>query len=763
MHGLLGARPGIPKGRQYDANVSPPASPGDTGNFGTQSRASGSGRLRRSLQRALGKVRRPPDQGALPVEALKVGLPEDRKALIHRYMIDAEQAEAEAPRAPETLTPKAKEQPARPVTLKPAERRLAAREATRQTAAAPQTAEVTTTDTAPPAAVAAVATATRAWTARRIEVATLSALLALSSAVGLVLVSAADALSRSGQKHGGLLFWLGLLAIFVPVTARLTSTSPTRNERVGLLALLGLASYLVKVFRDPFRFLYADEFVHQYNVLSILETHGLFRANPVLPATPAYPGLEAPTAALSAMTGMSMFASGLVVIAAARLIMMLALFLLYEIVTGSGRVAGLAAALYAASPHYLFFVADFSYESLALPIAILALAAALRARPPTGAGRRAWLIVALILTAGVVVTHHMTSYALIATLLAICLVPLPWLPRQPRRPWMVAVAVIALTAGWLVLSARKTVGYLSPVFLGALRETIRTVQGESQVRELFRSSGGAQGPAWEHYVAFASALLVAVSLPFGFRAIWRHYRHLPAPIVFAVAALAYLATLGLRLVPAAWAIAARASEFLFIGSALVLALFALWVLERFPNVAARAGLVVAAAVLIIGGVISTTPSSTRLAQPYRVSVRGADVVPQAAAVGQWAREALGAGNRVAAGAADGLFLLLDGRQHVFNGSNPPIPTILETKTLYPWEISVLRRYRIRYVVTDRQPSGTDIADGYYFFRDKPDNKLALGSLKFQRAGAGPIYDSGNIVVYDLLGPDSARRRGGQLR
>ncbi|MGZ4419401.1 MAG: hypothetical protein ACXVRV_14680 [Gaiellaceae bacterium] len=591
----------------------------------------------------------------------------------------------------------------------------------------------------------------------------LSALLLLSSAVGLMLVSAGDALSRSGYGHGSLLFWLGLLAIFLPLTARLTSSAPSRSERVGLLVLLGVASYLVKVFRDPFRFLYTDEFVHQYNAVSILATHKLFRENPILHATPAYPGLEAPTAALSALTGMSTFAAGLVVIAVARLILMLALFLLYETVTGSDRVAGLAAALYAASPHYLFFIADFSYESLALPIAILALAAALRARPPRGTGRTAWLIVALLLTAGVVVTHHMTSYALVATLLAICLVPLPWLSRRPRRPWTIAAIAVALTAGWLVLVARETIGYLSPVILGALRETIRTAAGEAKTRQLFHSAvGGSQAPVWEHYMAFASAILVAVSLLIGVRAIWGRYRHLPAAIVFAVAAVAYVGSLGLRLVPAAWETAARASEFLFLGSALVLALSAFWVLERFSGLLARVGLAVAAAFLIIGGLISTTPSSTLLAQTYRVSTGAGGVLePQAATVAQWTAETLGPGNRVAAGEAVGRFLLVDGREHVFAGTDPPITTVLESKTLAPWEIGLLRREGIRYLVTDQQPSGAD--NGYYFFRTHPDHALVLAAKKFQDAGAQPIYNSGDIVVYDLQDGFGAASPGQPIR
>ena len=685
--------------------MSPPPTPEET-----------EGRARRALGRLWGKPTDPAsEERAAAPEGPSFGLSDQRRALVDRYTVDSETAAARKGGAVGVL----------PDT---------------ETAPVPSPVEPG------PTHGSAVSVAGE-WPSWRSEAGTATVLLVFSSALGLLLVSVADALSRSGHRHAGVPFWLGLLAIFLPVTARLTAKSPTRNERVGLLVLLGLASYLVKAFRDPFRFLYTDEFVHQYNAVSILATHHLFHANPILPATPAYPGLEAPTAALSALTGVSVFTAGLVVVGIARLILMLGLFLLYETVTGSGRVAGLAAALYAASPHFLFFVADFSYESLALPIAILALTAALRARPPAGDRSRAWLMVALILTAGVVVTHHMTSYALIVTLAGICLLPLPWLRQRLRRPWPVLVVAVALTAGWLVLVGRETVGYLSPVILGALRETIKTVQGEAQVRQLFASSGSAaSGPAWEHYVGFGSAALVALALPFGVRIVWQRYRNSPTAIVFAVAAIAYVGSLVLRLVPSAWAVAARASEFLFIGSGLVLALFTLLVLERFPGRAARLGLAAGAAVLIIGGVISTTPSSTRLAEPYRVSVAGGDLQPQAATAAQWASSVLGPGNRIAAGAADGRFLLVDGRQHVYVGTNPPIAQLLQAKELRPWQVTLLRRLQIRYVVADSQPSGADDSNGFYFFRSK---RRRPAGEKFRRAGAEPIYDSGNIVVFDL--------------
>jgi hypothetical protein len=360
---------------------------------------------------------------------------------------------------------------------------------------------------------------------------------------------------------------------------------------------------------------------------------------------------------------------------------------------------------------------------------------------------------ALLLIAEVVVTHHVTSYALIATLLAICLMPMPWLSQRTPRPWTVAIATILMTIGWLVLVARTTVGYLAPVVLGALRETLHTVSGEAPVRQLFGSSGHvATGPVWEHDMALASVAIVAIAVPVGAFVVWRRYRDQPMALVFAIAAAAYLVSLPLRLVPAAWEASVRASEFLFIGAGFVIALFALWVLDRFRGVAARGALVVGILVLTIGGVISTTPSSTRLAQPFRVAVHGATLEPQAATLAHWASKTLGSGKTMAAETVDGRFLLVDGAEQVFVNKYPPIALILSTKRLYQWQISNLRQFGIRYVVTDARASSADVSDGFYFFPGNASHSaLAVAGRKFRRAGAVPIYDSGDIVVYDLKG------------
>jgi hypothetical protein len=591
--------------------------------------------------------------------------------------------------------------------------------------------------------------------------------LALASAAGVALVSVADALSRSGRPFAQPVFWLGLLVIFLPIAARLASTTARRGERVALVLVLGIAFYLVKVLHDPFAFASADELVHQHNVLAIIQSQALFGHNPILPVTPLYPGLEAVAAALTSAGGTSTFTAGLIVIGIARMILMLALFLLYESVTGSGRVAGVATALYAANPHYLFFDASFSYESFALPLAVLAVYAVARgtfpqleyprrwpARPYPLVNRE-WAIVAVAAICTVVVTHHITSYGLVAVLVAICLVPLSSHRVFAWRPWVFAATALAATAGWLVFVASRTVGYLSPVITNAIAETFRTAAGESQTRELFHSSTGQGTPASEHVVAIASTLVILAAIPFGLRLLWHRYRDQPVAMVLGCASVAYVGTLALRLVPAAWETGARASEFLWVGVALVVALAALEALRRLsPPRLVRVGVLAAAGVVLVGGIVSTTPHAGRIAEPYRVAAGGRDLDPPAVAVARWARHTLGPGQHVAAEKADARTLMVDGRQHVFAGAHPPIESVLQTPKLYEWQLNLLRRKGIRYVVVDAREASANVSIGYYFPRHPvggQDRLPAAAVTKFERAGAHRIYDGGNIVVDDLRG------------
>jgi hypothetical protein len=256
-----------------------------------------------------------------------------------------------------------------------------------------------------------------------------------------------------------------------------------------------------------------------------------------------------------------------------------------------------------------------------------------------------------------------------------------------------------------------------------------------------------------------STLIVLVAMPLGLLVLWRRHRDHPMAVVLGCATLAYVGTWALRLVPAAWETGARASEFLFIGVAFVVALAALEALDRFPAPGlTRAGASAAAGLLLIGSVVSGASHAERLAQPYRVAVAGRHLDPPGVAVARWARDVLGPGARIAAQEADARLLLVDGRQHVFAGTNPPIASVLQTPTLYRWQLELLRREGIRFVVVDARTSSANVSSGYFFPRQAvgPQDRFPAAVVtKFERAGAQRIYDGGDIVVDDLAGVSDA--------
>lgn len=573
-------------------------------------------------------------------------------------------------------------------------------------------------------------------------------------ACGVAAVSVADALARAGRVHGELLWWIGLVIIFVPVVGRLMAESARRGERVALVVLLGCGLYAVKVIRDPFGFTYADELVHQYNAMNILGSGALLHHNPILAVTPYYPGLETFTASLASLTHTSTFVAGLIVIGAARVLAMLALFLLFETLTGSSRVAGLGTAIYAATPNFLFFSAQFSYESLALPLGAFAAFAAIRSSRLAGSGKLSWRLTAALLVVTIVVTHHLTSYALFAFLAGTGLVA--WLQRRRSALELGTLAGFTLSAigAWLILVASATVGYLSPVISRAISATVGTVASEQAPRALFTSTSGTVAPGWERLVGLGGAFLVLVAVPLAWWRLWPARRSSePALVVLGLAGIGYVASYGLRLVPAAWETGARASEFLFAGGSLVVALAVLNVCDRWRGRAiVWIGALASTGVIFIGGVVSGSATGFRVAQPYRVAVDGVAIDPPAAQAAAWFGRTLHGPRPVAAQQADARLFLVYGDQNVVTGSYPDIIDVLGTAVLYRWQVQLLRRLGVRYVVVDTRKVSGDVSTGY-FFATGPAVSNAEFSMaivtKFERAGADRVFDNGEVRIDDL--------------
>jgi len=580
----------------------------------------------------------------------------------------------------------------------------------------------------------------------------------LAAGVGLLLCAIANALARSTQGDPILLYWLGVLFIALPIFYRLTSSEASTGERLALVCLLGLSLYGVKLIRDAPLFTFSDELVHAFNANQIGSHHHLFEENSILKATPYYPGLEGASSALIRITGLSSYTAGIFVIGAARLALIGALFLLFLRVGGSPRIAGLAAALYTCNFNFLFWGAQYSYESLALPLLVLLLMALAERETARREAWRAWAAPIVVAMLAVVVTHHLTSYAVVAVLLALSTAY--WYLKRSwasPNPWPFAIFAAALSAAWLLAVASTTIGYLSPVLNGAIDAVFNTISGEEAPRQLFQKGNTAVGatPFAARALALLAIATLLLALPFGLRALWRRHRAKPFAWVFGIAAIGFFATLALRLAPAAWESGNRLSEFLFIGLAFVLAYAGFELLGRFgsrPRLM-RALLAAIASLVLIGDAISGWPWDVQLARPLKVSAERRTIVSPPLAMAEWAAHDVSKG-RFAAPTADANLLLVPGDKSVLTGPYPDVEDILEDPRLGSWQLPLLRRHKLRYVVSDLRPAASDGLRGYYFpTNDSDEDRLPIDvTAKFNRvAGAARVYANGPITVFDLKG------------
>jgi len=580
--------------------------------------------------------------------------------------------------------------------------------------------------------------------------------IALCAGLGLLACSYANALSRQMLDPNPLILWAGILLIALPILYRLTSRDASPRERLLLVCLLGISLYGVKVVRDAPIFSFSDEIIHAFNADQIATHHHLFHLNPILPVTPSYPGLEGAASSLMTITGLSSYWAGTVIVGAAKVLMLAALFLLFSRVSGSARTAGLAVAIYAGNFNFLYWGSQFSYESLSLPLFVVVLMAIAERGTAPRSWTRNWAVPIVLGISAIVVTHHLTSYALAVFLAGLALAY--WLVKRDwnwPNPWPYSVLGAVLATAWLLLVANSTFGYLSPVLGGAFEAVFNTASGEAPPRGLFEGKGAAAPitPVPARAVALLAIVLLLAALPFGLRHVWKRHRRNPFALVFGVAALAFFSTLALRLAPAAWETGNRAGEFLFIGLAFVVAGAGLqnWAPRNRPRVG-RAALSGAIAVVLVGGAIAGWPWDLELASPVRAKAEGRTISSPSLALAEWARRNTEPDARFGAHLADARLLLAPGDRIAFAGKNPDIQDMLLELNFsrQNWELPLLRENGIGFIVTDSRELSLDATRGYRFSEDGEPAFPKRAILKFgELPGAKRIYSSGEISVFEL--------------
>lgn len=612
-------------------------------------------------------------------------------------------------------------------------------------------------------------------------------MLTLTSTLGLLSVAYAFTAARYGKPGLELFFILGLLLIFVPSLLRLISLSPSRFERIWLLCIVGICFYMVKVMSSPLYFSLYDEFLHWRTADNIAMTGHLFSENSLLPVSPYYPGLEIVTNALSSLSGLGTFNAALIVIGVGRLVMILSLFMLSEQIMGSARMAGIATIIYMANPHFLFFDAQFAYESLALPLATFVLFAIAphqmvsvrlnRLKPIASfvvfaKTQHKWLqselywmtFTACIVLGAVVLTHHVTDFFLDGLLIIWALI-YGFLRLTPfYRAILTRIALLGVVLS--VASAARVGNPVVPYifsFLGvAVNELGHVLFGASSAHPLFVSYTGQQTPLWERILTASSVGLILLFLPFGLLCLWKRYRSNALSCTFGIVALCYPFSQAFRFTNAGSELVDRAAAFLFIPIATMLAIFItqFWPARRLKW---KHSLLIAAVLLIIflgGMLLGAGPSLSLLPGSYQVIADPRSIEPEGIQAALWTYSYLGPQNRLATDRTNQILMGTYGDQRIVSiiEDQVDISPVFLSVQFGPNEIAILQSANVRYLVVDMRLTHELPLLGYYYETGEEGafqhtTPLAPNTLaKFSTVPQlNRIFDGGDIVIYDTGG------------
>lgn len=582
------------------------------------------------------------------------------------------------------------------------------------------------------------------------------AVLAVSS-LGVVLVAVGYAGGRQGTAGAIAAYWIGQVVVFTPVVVRLNSRRLAGTAESFLLVIgLAVHQYLLKWMYSPDQFRFPDELQHWLATTIIMDTGALFRPNPALPPAVHFPGLAEMGAAVAELSGLPVTAAGLLVAGVAHLVFVGVLFAAVLRAGNSPAVAGVACAVYATALHYLFFDSMYLYQTAALPFFLLAVWATRRWRTEGG-----WPFAAIagLSVAVTTVSHHVTAFALVATLLLLGGTELAI--GRPRRWSALVMPVIAaaVVAAWIGLVATDVIGYLqAPID--------RIGQSLSQL-----VTGGASGAATPGIaigqlalqglgLAGLFVLYVAVARDMLRRRdadAWRWAALIGGAVFFAGNGVRFLGSNG----PEA---AGRLGTFTYVPISIIAALALVHAVPIVPRRApappvASAGRTVVVRVAAGSALITLLmigaraggwpPVAALLPGRYLPGAFERSVDAYGVAAARWELRTLGPGNRVAGDVTAVSLASTYGRQDPVREA---APLFYATE----WgldEDDLARKLDLDYLVVDRR-LGEDLPESDSYFENDPQAGRITRPLTAQQLGKfdsligmDRLYDNGAIRIY----------------
>jgi hypothetical protein len=561
------------------------------------------------------------------------------------------------------------------------------------------------------------------------------------------------------------LFFVGIV---VPFTIFLTvlMVRGLGSLREITVAILGLYPAIVYRMSSPLVLAGYDEHQHERSLLTLLHGGGVFAPNPSLPVSPHYPGLELLTGVVTRLTGLPVMVTMSLVVLASRLLLVLLIFHAALLVSPSRRGASLVVAFYAASSEFYSFNSGFAYQTLALSLGLGGLFLLRRAQLADYATARRLFPVAVLALIATVVTHHATSWMVLA-----CLIAWTAVSRAAERKLLACASVLmaAATVAWTVPVAPLLGRYLGPIFSGALQTAQAFVAGTS-AHHIFGASGGTPPVAaserlvlvvYELSCALAALVCAWIMLSRAF-----HNRDRVIGLLGALN-LAFLLTVATHFDPSVGELGSRAATFLFLPLALSVSL----IVQRHPRVvrrppgrhtpvrpAALVALIGGTAIVYLGGtLLGSNPDWNRLPGPYLASADFRSQDPETMAAVDWAATHLPRGSTVAADRVPAV--LLGSVAQLWPMTHPEQG--LEPAQLYfagAWSALqnvIVKRLHIDYLYVDTRLARSLPYVGVYITEGetaKPKRITSADVDKFARVrGLTAVYRHGPVTIYDTAG------------
>ncbi len=640
----------------------------------------------------------------------------------------------------------------------------------------------------------------------------------LCSTVGAVLLISAyhhaAGLTIDTDQLTFALYWAGFLVGMLSLTALACAVGIDELTRMFALVSLALVGTLPKLLRNPTGQLGTDEYAHMRQILEAYLRGDVGHVSYQLPITQDFPGLHQAVSAITHLTGLSLWTVALGVIVMAHVLSVVGTYQLVRAVGGSAAGAATGAVVYTLNPSWILFDTSVAYESLALPLLIWCLAAAVGAARG-GTRLRARYIAAAAFAATVTpVVHHLTTIILCALLVALTIASLlrrgkpvldasgVALPADQTWPLaVVTLCALGATALWFAGQLHEIIAYLSPAFTRGWTQLSQIVGlsprpptvGSGQ-RTLF---AGARIPFYEVISAFLLPVVVFAVVLVAGCVIWPNRRQIGSAVwVFAGLASLFFLSMPALFTTGGTEGAHRSWAFSFIGIAVLCGLARSFSLHRddatadeqhrrSPAVASLSRLfrspnvriAIAGAVFVamaVGGMAAGQENvSSRFPGIPRVGDDERAINPESRAVSDWLAAHAPIDTRVLADRYASFEIGSHGRMAALSPS-PPFPLwdmFMRETPISPEVLKELHDSKIRYIVVDARMATVRPALGYWFTVDEPGVNSSylypaaalarFNCLPWLQAtyGAGPltVYQVDRAVLIDTMAGDCRKQ------